>query len=56
MPTRVLPNNLEAEDNISINNNEILTRNYTAISKGKTKLFSLSYSSYNNIIKTFYIK
>ena len=44
---------LEAEDNISINNNEILTRNYTAISKGKTKLFSLSYSSYNNIINTF---
>ena len=44
-------NNLD--DNNSINNNELLTRNYTAISKGKTTLFSLSFSSYYNVIKSF---
>ena len=46
-------NNLDAEDNISINNNDILTRNYTAIAKGKTKLYSLNFSSYYNAIKSF---
>ena len=46
-------NNLEADDNMSVNNNEILTRKYTAISKGKTKLYSLNFSSYKSAIKSF---
>ena len=48
-----IENNLDAEDNTSINNNDILTRNYTAISKGKTKLYSLNFSSYFSAIKSF---
>ena len=45
--------NIDADDNTSINNNEILTRKYTAISKGKTKLYSLNFSSYNSALKSF---
>ena len=41
------------DDNNSINNNDLLTRNYSAISKGKTILFSLNFSSYYNVIKNF---
>lgn len=49
-----IESNIDADDNASINNNnEILIRNYTAISKGKTKLYSLNYSSYNSAIKSF---
>ena len=48
-----MANYLEVDDNMSINNNEILTRKYTAISKGKTKLYSLNFSSYNSAIKSF---
>ena len=49
-----IESNLDADDNVSINNNnEILIRNYTAMSKGKTKLYSLNYSSYNSAIKSF---
>ena len=49
-----IESNLDADDNVSINNNnEILIRNYTAISKGKTKLYSLNYSSYNSAVKSF---
>ena len=49
-----IESNIDADDNESINNNnEILIRNYTAISKGKTKLYSLNYSSYNSAIKSF---
>lgn len=48
-----MANNLDVDDNMSINNNEILTRRYTAMSKGKTKLYSLNCSSYNSAIKSF---
>ena len=44
--------NIDVDDNMSTNDNEILTRNYTAISKGKTKLYALKYSSYNSAIKS----
>ena len=51
----IIESNIDVDDNVSIynNNNEILIRNYTAISKGKTKLYSLNYSSYNSAIKSF---
>ena len=48
-----IENNIDADDNASINNNDILTRKYTAISKGKTKLCSLNFVSFNTAIKSF---
>ena len=51
----VIENNNDNNDSVSvsINNNDILLRNYTAMSYGNTELFIISKSSYNLALKAF---
>ena len=50
-----IENNNDNNDSISVsvNNNDILLRNYTAMSYGNTELFVISKSSYNLALKAF---